>query len=216
MAVPEELKPTLSDFLYSCRVPRGIGKTLCEPLRETVATRVVDLWAATDQSILVLLGGVGCGKTVAACSALLGHWKERRGYLRVPGDLPPTKAWRSAMFVTLADLGSRSLWDGEDRDFRQQVIRTPMLIMDECGTEHGDGASAITELIRDRLANHRRTILTSNMTPAKFIERYGQRVHDRIKGDGRIDNVHGPSLRGEVYQPSSTSEVEPGAGKKDR
>jgi DNA replication protein DnaC len=146
--------------------------------------------------MLLLLGKVGCGKTVAACWAILKNYRYRTVYMRIPGDMPPQKYWLGATFVSLAELASASLWDPEDRALRDRCDATSLLILDDMGLERGDGAAAVTQLLTSREAGKRRTILTSNLSLSAFAERYGERVTDRIRGDGVIHSLTGPSLRG--------------------
>lgn len=188
----EELESSRGEHLARCGVPRSLVPSILEP-RETPSLLAV---RATNWCTLVLSGGVGCGKTVAACWALGQYWTENRVFLRQPGDLPVDYRWRGGVFAPLSDFVNRSLWDDEDRDFRARVASTSTLVLDDVGVERGDGAAALFSLLSSRSSEERRTILTTNLPPQAFSDRYGARVLSRLLGvGGRIINVHGPDLR---------------------
>jgi DNA replication protein DnaC len=183
------------DQLRKAMVPMVVQNALEKP-KETEARQRVAAWFPGDRSTLVLLGSLGCGKTIGGCSAILNNFRLRPVFLHEPGDLPLQKLWRGSTFVSLAELASASLWDAEDRALRERCDGTSLLILDDAGAERGDGAATITQLLTSRMSGRRRTIVTSNLLPGAFAIRYGERIMDRIRGDGEIYSLTGPSLRG--------------------
>lgn len=189
-------QPILLDALRRWQVPNRAVSGLLE-LRETPPVSWMRTWLASRQLVALLSGSVGTGKTVAACVVLLEHFREVHPFMSVPGDLPPRILPRHALFVPMAELASLSLWDPEDRSMRGRAERSEFLILDDLGTERGDGAAAVQALVSARVSSGLRTVLTTNLGLDDFAVRYGARVMDRIRGDGSAFRANGPSLRGQ-------------------
>lgn len=193
----EEVKPLLPDACRRWQVPAEFLRALQE-LREEAAVRFVrGAWAAGKRTI-ALIGPVGTGKTAAACVPLLTHWQVMRPYLRTPGDMAPILRPRPAFFLDMAEASAWSLWDKDDERMRDRALSTELLILDDLGRERGDGAAVLEAIINSRNAAERRTVLTSNLGPREFAERYGARILDRLRGDGAAFQATGPSLRGKL------------------
>lgn len=128
---------------------------------------VVRAWLSGNTPCLVLAGGVGTGKTVAALWGLrqLAYRLGRPVYLRA-ADLP--------RFGAFGDSASRF----------DDVRKAGALVVDDLGTEAlGDWGSAnMTELVDHRYSALRaRTIITTNLGPTELVARYGERVADRLR-----------------------------------
>ena len=126
--------------------------------------------------MLVLSGGAGVGKTVAAA-----WWA-----LRQVGVVEFVTAER---FVTASAFGERDRW-----------IHAPALVLDDLGVEYQDvkgaAASAIDGLINEFYANRRTLIVTTNLEVAEFKARVGRRVEDRVREcDAWREFANAPSLR---------------------
>jgi len=134
-----------------------------------------------DFAILVLAGDVGRGKTVAASWWALQGLREKR----------------TPLFVSSARL---SRWDRYNDAEMQRLLLASRLVIDDLGEEFNDTKgnflAVLDETISDRLANERRTVITTNLTVEVFTERYGVRIRDRIKESGRWQNFAGASMRG--------------------
>lgn len=132
-------------------------------------------------TLLVLAGDVGCGKSVAACSWLLEGAREK------PRPL----------FVTAARL---SRWERYKNDEMDRLLLASRLVIDDLGNEFNDAKgnflAVLDEVIADRVANRRPTVITTNVDANTFVASYGDRVKDRLKGAGRFHSFAGKSLRG--------------------
>lgn len=157
-------------------VPSAHVKVLTRSLRATEATLAIDPWLKSGKRLLVLAGGVGVGKSVAAAQALVrspGRWLAAQ-------DLP-----------TLARF--------ENAEKLERYRRARLLVLDDVGAEYADGSGwARTEL--HRLVHHRfehdqPTILTTNLSPKAWHAYADERLRDRIAGDGLVVIVGGSSMR---------------------
>ncbi len=139
--------------------------------------------------ILVLAGGVGTGKTVAAVSWLLEHHR-----------------WRP-LFVTANKFESLSRYD---RAFRAQWESAGALVLDDLGMEYldnkGNFLANLDELIAHYHANLRGLVITTNLTAAAFKERYSERIVSRIREAGRFVNIAGSDRRSKPRISSNTEE----------
>jgi hypothetical protein len=124
-----------------------------------------DAWA------LVLAGAIGNGKTTAAC------W----GLMHAPGDGHFAKAY---------EVAQTPAWEPK----RQTYEKTGFLVIDELGAEYGDsksfGLSNLWQILDRRYDDKRKTVITLNMSPDKFRERYGtqggERFFDRLRDGGCV------------------------------
>jgi len=124
-----------------------------------------------DEWCLLMGGEVGTGRTAAACTAIL---------------VGP--AW----FATAPEVAG-------DRALEQVARNARLLILDDLGTEVANDGK-LAALLSARYADHRRTIVTTNLRfetgPQSILERYGARLHDRFR-DGLCLGFRGQSLRGQ-------------------
>lgn len=158
-------------------------------LEDTDALRATRI---NDKRVLILAGGVGTGKSVAAAS-----WAVAR-----------SGAWiYSRALVTPAD------WGDEWRD----LLERSSLVIDDVGTE-GESelkrgwSQRFDELIDARIANGRNTLITTNAADRKaFASIVGARVVDRLREHGKWVDCGGKSLRAFT----APRKVEPVADLKD-
>lgn len=159
-------------------------------LNETRAVRVARKWLDTRPTPwLVLSGGVGCGKTLAAVYAA---------------------AELGGMYITAPELVECFARAAREKT-EAAILRTPMLIVDDLGTEDDKPAtfaSALFRLMSHR--NRRRTVFTTNLTRERLLdpERYTLRFAERLEhmtttADGRslIVELGGKSLRRKAVAP---------------
>lgn len=129
-----------------------------------------------DDRMVCLSGNPGCGKTVAAADWL---WR------RLPG-----------LFVKSARLAR---WERYDNEAMNRLLRCPRLVIDDLGTEFQDAKgnfmAILDELIDVRHDHSRPTVMTTNLDAAAFKLRYGERIADRIREDGRFVSLSGGSMR---------------------
>lgn len=149
----------------------------------------VQRWLADESApaFLVLLGGVGTGKTYATGLAALEHGGTR-GYLK----------GRSVEFCRAADLGKRAdPWRADlEAGVRPLNLDASLLILDDLGAERDADArfhEGLFRLVDARL--DRRTIITANLAKADIRARYGERIADRLNHVGRAVEIGGKSLR---------------------
>lgn len=155
--------------------------------KNLVRTPALQAVAALNQELLVVLsGGVGCGKTTAAVWWLWHGSHPRQTYVRVT----------DRRFM-------RASWFERHSRYDDKVI-SPLetsraLVVDDLGMEYADARgnflADIDALLDARYSNLLPTVATTNLTADAFKERYGRRLRDRILGSGRFFNVNRPSLR---------------------
>lgn len=162
-------------------------------LVDTPAVLAMRKSAAT---ITVLSGPPGCGKTTAA-SAWLWSW------VRDPsnwgkgcfGDDEAT--WKApGMWTTAARLARMDKYDAGAVDALHKAAR---LVVDDLGAEYSDAKgffqSFLDELINERYAGMRPTLITTNCKTEEFKARVGERITDRLREMGRFVAILGPSMR---------------------
>jgi hypothetical protein len=181
-------------FLESEAAAMGIPTRYRELVRSHNPRKTEPMEAVSgDVKMLVLSGKTGCGKTAAACWWLFGPTRNAKedkygGYQSAPGPKPS--------FVTSADIATASQFD----ESRQRGLReASMLVIDDMGIEYSDVkgyfSSIIDTLVNDRYANSRPLIMTTNLSAEAFKLRYGERIADRIREDGRFVSCANDSLR---------------------
>lgn len=183
---------SLAMHLEACGVGRlTVGAVVGPGFRATPAVAAVAEWLASGSTFLLLVGGAGTGKTVAAANVLrearVAYGAGRYAYSAEAG-----------LFVRAAGL-ARALFTGDERGLLERARRVPWLIVDEVGGEYADvGGRWLAEfedLLDARHEARRRTILTSNLTTDELRTRLGDRIRSRIAGAGRIVSVGREDLR---------------------
>lgn len=141
-------------------VERGL---VCgEGLSESASLTAVRRWMALDAvpPVLVLSGGTGSGKTVAAAWAL--------------ANSPHGGRWRTASQLARAFAGSF----GESVEEQQGACECRLLVLDDLGAETAPAsrvAGMLVELLecRQRAPARTRTVVTTNLDRTAFAARYG-------------------------------------------
>jgi len=162
--------------------------------RDTPAVLTVRDWLREPGRHLVLRGGVGCGKTTAACVAVK-HWVDPAG-LPMGGDHDYSPGGRidwheqhDVSWLRPDQLVSAVL---HDYDEKSPKLRTHVVV-DDMGVEtKADFAAALCELL-DR-AGHT-VIITTNLTKVRFRERYDLRLLDRLNDTARAIDLPEKSMR---------------------
>jgi DNA replication protein DnaC len=194
----DELEATLIDHLLSSGVPKEIAGRVIEPLYDTPAVVHVRDWWKSDARAIVLSGGNGCGKSIAAASIIRDHCQDnsKRAFIREPGDMPPWWIWRGMKWRDATSVAKLGAFDHEDKAEARTLIATPLLILDEAGNEMGQGETSLGNLLADRLGDtSTRTIVTTNLSPQNFSTRYGSRLMSRLGGIEAVKIVHSKDLR---------------------
>jgi hypothetical protein len=160
---------------------------------ETLAMAHVRKFAAGERRALVLMGGVGAGKTTAATEYALDHGGSAPGFVRASelearGRYADREAPKGAL---------------RDRDIRAWLRTRSMLVLDDLGAEYMDGKGAFRSLLDELLdlfyGDKKRIIITTNLKHARtppdpkkppprnapaeepqLAERYGARIMSRL------------------------------------
>lgn len=144
---------------------------------EACAIVAISEWSKSEDSILVLSGQPGCGKTVAAT-----WWAWRCGF--VP------------LFLRATEFAASSRYDHEKRD---SWINANGLVLDDLGSEYADPKGSflvdLDEMIDRYYGDRKPMVITTNSNAAQFKQRYGARIADRIRECGRFQSLAGVSLR---------------------
>jgi DNA replication protein DnaC len=162
-------------------IPRRLWKLLdgSEPLLDTEAMAAARAFLGSGKTFLVLAGGVGPGKTVAAAWAV----EQRRG--------------RMVKAIDLTRLGT---YDEERWD---ELRSCPLLVIDDLGTEPRDekgwAAANFESLLDYRYDWQAPTVITTNLAFDAFKARYltadGGRLLDRFRECGEFVEITEGSRR---------------------
>lgn len=168
--------------------PRILPHVLHRTIETTDATRACRRWLQGDASFLVLSGGVGVGKTVAAISAFYK-----------PGVTVAKNGHPSAFRILRASDLAQTIDPWQNEDVRKESPVWPRLVIDDLGTEFADNRrfrAALEKTIDLRMNRpHLRTIVTTNLPREAIREMYGDRVADRLNDCGVFMAITGASRR---------------------
>lgn len=152
-----------------------------QTLADTQALAAVREWLAGRKPVLILSGGTGCGKTVAAAWAL---------------------ATREGPFQAIRAVRLGSAWErwSSDREDGVEALRlwVDTMLVDDLGQEPIEDrrvVPAVEELFDSRQSPRTRTIVTTNLSPAQMRERYSERVLSRWAQGAMVVHVKGTDLR---------------------
>jgi len=146
-------------------------------------------------NLVVLSGSPGCGKTTAAAVWIHAYIADKANW-----DLSwtPTLVGPKPMWMSAARL---SRFPKYDEEAMRRLLRTPRLVLDDLGVEYMDDKGAymslLDEVLNERYAGRRPTVLTTNLTAEDFKARYGARIADRIREVGRFVSLGTKSYRKE-------------------
>lgn len=153
-----------------------------------------------------------------ALECALGWWalgarESGRDIIVLSGDRGRGKSYAAAQVIAQAKASDYSLWTSgrrlvdllHARDMKAaaqiaRVRRARVAVIDDLGWEHldqsGYALSAVVGILDDRIQDELRTVCTTNLPELAFRERYGDALHDRIRGYGAwIDVPAGGSMR---------------------
>jgi len=161
----------------------GVKATTAKAVSSGRLDRTAALQGVEDQerfgrTFLLLSGGVGTGKTVAAASAAIAA----------------TKSGQRARFVKAGELSTQSSFGDAAEARMAELRRADVLVIDDLGLErlHDMWKQAFEDLIDHRWEEDLRTIITTNLPPTADAGRqsirgvYGERVASRIRQKGLI------------------------------
>ena len=170
----------VAGVVEKCVGPR-VAAALAKPNPKTRAWEGLAAFMGCDRTFLLLTGAPGTGKSVAASRLLQVAIAARR----------------SAVFIRAAEAACFSLFDAADKARVAQMRRASCLVVDDLGLELlGDGwRQALDDVVDARYSARLETALTTNLDPAGFKARYGDRISDRIRHDGMVVQCGSQSLR---------------------
>lgn len=170
------------DALAQAGVGERLIAALRRPLRDEFALRSADAWWRSSCWALTLGGDVGTGKSLAAAWCA---WRQAQAGV-APVWLKASEAATQPIF------GSEALANMR----RWRTCR--FLVIDDLGAEtlSAGWRSTFGDLVDARYSARARLLVTSNLNAAALIERYGERVADRLQDEGRVLEVAGGSMRG--------------------
>ena len=137
-----------------------------------------------EKSIAMMLGGTGCGKTLAAS---LWLWNVKSP--EFPGTCPKK-------FITSTEFCSMSSFDDAKAKL---VFKASFLVIDDAGEDYADkrdyNGSRLAYLMGQRHADMLPTVISSNLHTEKFEAAYGDRIASRMN-DAVVTNLKGePDMR---------------------
>lgn len=177
----------------------GLAEKDLELIRaDRLATTTLAVEALARAAIVtVLSGGPGTGKTTAAAWWLHAYVTDPECWNEVDSWGSPPKPKGIPVFVTAARLARWPRYNEAEMD---RLIRAPRLVIDDLGAEFldekGSFRALIDEVVNERYANRRPTVITTNLDVEPFKDRYGERVADRIRESGKWMGLGKVSMRG--------------------
>lgn len=124
----------------------------------------------TKKQILFLCGDVGVGKTTLSYAIANRLIEDNKS------------VYYSTMFALNTLFTDKQFNRFYDEDALNTAIHSDLLIIDDLGTEVSNaiGLEYLFNLIDNRTANYKKTIICTNLNMKQFISRYGERVFSRL------------------------------------
>lgn len=161
--------------LDRARVPRRHQNAILDgEIRDTSAMRSARAYMRNMDRFpcLVLAGATGCGKSVAAAWTI--------------GEF-------GGVWIYSTNLGKAQ----REPDLWHRILTSGLLVIDDVGAEYADDKGwfqgVLADVIIQRYDSMLPTVLTTNLTLARFVERYGARMGERVQ-DGYCESTD-PSFR---------------------
>lgn len=178
--------------------------------QNTANIELVAKWLSAETNntkpSLMLNGAVGRGKSTIAIAIkeMVASMKSanEQYLIRNRYKLPPEQIRYYEQWSRVHNIEYISAYEAvaDDMSFAK-ACNTPVLIIDDFGVEpltvktYGTTCTPIIEIIYKRYNKRMPTIFTTNLSPAKISERYGERVWDRMKEWCNFIDFKGESLR---------------------
>lgn len=171
-----QLKERYNCYLVSRVAPPGIASVLSSGEMEQLPAVVAALdWASKPVRGLMLRGGVGSGKSVAAAVAMRELISMKSG----------SASWHTPNAFVSAVMHSY--------DENAPKLGLDVVVVDDVGREtKADFCEALCEFID---THSTRFVLTTNLTRDDFKQRYDARLIDRLNHYAKAIAVKGPSRR---------------------
>lgn len=173
--------------LGACGVPESVLAAFrAAGLKQTPPVIAVKGWLEAERPLLVLTGGVGAGKSVAAAWTLL---KALRQYetLAHPLAAEPIRLEeldaRRGLFVTAERLHHASRYvEGREQSLIDRAATVPWLVLDEVREADfsGKGLERLEDVLGERIERRLRTVLTTNLSQEQLRARLPERMASRL------------------------------------
>ncbi len=149
---------------------------------DSKAGNVVRRWLDTDRPILVLLGGPGTGKTVAAASLVADHG----GRIAFAPEL--VRAFRAR------DTGGFREKDRAEQ-YVFEALRCSTLVVDDIGTAPEAEQAMLFQIVDQRRGSSVRTILTGNLTTQTMTANFDARTLSRLRQSAFVFDLGTEDMR---------------------
>lgn len=168
--------------MWQARVPLRFREARLSDLSDDQdPDRKIASWWDSDALNLVLLGNTGVGKTHAAYAIGNEAVAEHRAW---------AAAWTAAAL-------NEALRPGGDETALDVASECDLLVLDDLGGERMTEwtVERLLLVLTARAGNAKRTIVTTNLAGEVMLDRYGDRIVDRIRDGARIERIQGTSRR---------------------
>lgn len=131
----------------------------------------------------MLVGPVGTMKTTMAIAVLREYIESCDAGFFIP-------------MVSLLDNLNQAR-ERQDNSLETRIRQTPLLVLDDLGAEydHTWVQAKVDAIITERYNRMRATIITSNLDARDILDRYQQRIFDRLRATNLYVKFEGKSLR---------------------
>jgi DNA replication protein DnaC len=148
--------------------------------KDTEALKAARQWYQGQKAWLLLCGGVGAGKSVAAGWCVVEVVKG--------GGTASQRKSQELARLSGFESGAVEL---------ERLKHIDLLVVDDVGAENVSewGRAVLFELLDARHEERLRTVLTSNLSPNALASHLGERLADRIREDASVVQVGGTTLR---------------------
>ena len=193
---------------------RGMQFTLDDAVRFYIGEFSGWLTDPSDKSFLMLSGGCGCGKTTLAlafrdmANALAdkayktSDWLLQQQPIEVQRQFQQLSRFPRVRLYTAQEISDAARRSKEDRtDEYATIKRSAFLIIDDLGCEpvevknFGTSVTPITDIIYERYAAMKPTIITTNLDTRQIRTEYNERVADRLNEICRVIGYKNESYR---------------------
>lgn len=168
-----QVGPRITDDV-AARIRAGAGLT------DTAAHVVVTAWLATDTPALIVSGGTGSGKTVAAIRAMEQHTRPQ--------------------FLRALRIGAHfERWSADREDGTEPIdFHADLIVIDDLGqepTEDRRAMPALEEVLDQRQSARTRTLITTNLNADQIRDRYSERIRSRLAQIGSFRALSAADMR---------------------
>jgi DNA replication protein DnaC len=139
--------------------------------------------------LVFLTGNTGTGKTFAS-EVIVSELIKRCFYVNII----------TAFQMNNIFLDYHKDYDKSTSNKLSPLLDVDLLVIDDLGTEpifRNVTKEYLYLIISERLRHHKKTIITTNLTPNEFIDKYGERIYSRVfdKSKSIAINLRGEDLR---------------------